>query len=230
MVETNVFGDVAGKFADKIFSGILWFGIAIFIIGVLCFCMWWFLIYKKKFNIDVKIISERAEDQNRILFDKAAILSSRKDGTKYFKLWKTNIELPAPRFNIMQSTGSGDYIELYRTAEDVFYFLTPPGINKKYVIRGDGKMYPMAGQEVKQIDPDMAFWAAKRKGQNKGMFDTEKLWMKILPYIPHIITGVLVVFILYILMSHLPGILSQLSELARSMNEANQAQVTTVTG
>lgn len=220
----TAFDAIAGQFVEKIFSGILWFGISVIIIAILIFLMWWFLIYKKKFNIDVKIISERAEDQNKIIFDKAAILTSRKDHSKYFRLWNTKIELPSPRFNIMQSTASGDYIELYRTSEDVFYYLTPPQIDKRYVIRGDGQLYPMASQGVRQIDPDMAFWATKRKSQNKGMFDTEKLWMKVLPYIPHIISGVLVVFILYILMSYLPSILASLDNLAKTIASTTRAE------
>lgn len=224
---TNPLAEVGGNLFGQIFSGILWVGVAFIIIAILVSLIWWFAVYKKKFNIEVKIISERAEDKNRVLFDKAAILTSKKDGAKYFKLWQTKIELPAPRFNILQSAGSKDYLELYRTAEDIFYFLTPPKIDKRYVIRGDGRLYPMASQNVKQIDPDMAFWATKRKGMNKGLFDMEKLWMKILPYIPHIIAGVLVIFVLYILMSYLPEILSQLNSLAATMNEANRATIVT---
>jgi len=224
---TNPLSEVGGSLVTTIFSGILWVGIAFIIIAVLIFLIWWFAVYKKKFNIDVKIISERAEDKSQIIFDKAAILISRKDGAKYFKLWKTKIELPAPRFNILQSGGNTDYLELFRTGEDIFYFLTPPVINKKWVIKSDGKFYPMAGQSIKQIDSDMAFWSVKRKSMNKGLFDMEKLWMKILPYIPHIIAGVFILFTLYILMSYLPQVLAELKALASTINEANRAMVVT---
>lgn len=223
----NVFGEVARRLIGKIFEGILWFGIAIVIITVLIFVMWFFLVYKRKFNIDVKIISKRAGDKNNILFDKAAILRDRKTQTKYFSLWNTRAKLPVPDFNILQKTDKGDYIELFRSGEDNFYYLLPPKIDRKYLIKDGGRIVPMSNQSSKMIDPDLAFWAIKRKSMNKGMFDPEKLWMKILPYIPHIVSGVLIIFILWILMSHLPAILSELRDLAETLRSTTGAVVTT---
>ena len=225
---SSVITEVGGQFIDKAFSGILWIGIAFIVLGVLGFVMYWFLIYKRKFNIKVKIISERANDKNRIIFDQAAILRDRKDGSHYFKLWKLGLELPSPKFSVLQSAGRFDYLELYRTSENTIYFLAPPAIDKKRVIGVDGREYLIASQTSKQINPDMEFWAIKRKGMNKKMFDPEKLWMKMLMFLPQLMVGVLSIFVLYILMSYLPEILSELSELAKTINPTPRvADITT---
>jgi len=213
----SVINEVGSQFIDKAFSGILWMGIAFLIIAVVGFCMYWFLIYKRKFNIKVKIISERANDKNRIIFDNAAILKDRKDGSHYFKLWNLQLELPAPKFSVLQSAGNFDYLELYRTSENAIYFLSPPSIDKKSAIAQDGKTYLIATQLSKQINPDMEFWAIKRKGMNKRMFDPEKLWMKVLMFLPQIMVATISIFVLYVLMSYLPEVLRQLNTLATTL-------------
>jgi len=218
---TNVMSTVGGQFVDKIFSGILWFGIAILIIGVVGFLGWFFIVHKRKFNILVKVTSERANDKNRIIFDKAAILIDRKDKSKYFRLWDLKLDLPSPRFNVLQSTSQGDYLELYRTSEDTIYYLTPSVIDKTKIIKGDGKYYSLASQRNSQIDPDMAFWGTRRLMENKSMFDTESILMKLLPFLPQIFGGMFMIFIMYLLLDHLPGILSQLAELVKEMRMLN---------
>ena len=215
----SVFTEVGSQFVDKAFSGILWIGIAFIVVAAVGFVMYWLLIYKRKFNIKVKIISERANDKNTIIFDMAAILRDRKDGSHYFKLWGQKLELPSPAFNVLQNCGKSDYLELYRTSENTIYFLAPPTIDKKRAVGTDGKSYLIAAQSSKQINPDMEFWAIKRKGMNKKMFDPEKLWMKILMFLPQILVGTLCIFVLYILMSYLPEVLSELNELAKTLNQ-----------
>jgi len=217
---------IGAQFVERIFSGIIWFTIGTLMFLVLAFVMWWFIIYKKKFNIKVKINSERAGDRNQIIFDQAAILRDRKDGTKYFRLWDTKIDLPAPKFNVLQSTSKGDYIELYRTSENTIYFLTPSIIDKTKVIKADGKIYLIAAQTNRQIDPDMDFWAARRMVENKSLFDQDSLIMKLLPYLPAIMGGMITIFVLYILLDNLPQILTQLSELVKEMRSLQGASIT----
>jgi len=225
MVDAGIVSEVGGKFVERIFSGLLWFGLTIILVGIIGFLGWWFLIYKKKFNIDVKIISERAGDRNRIIFDKAAILRDRKDKSLFFRIWGIKMDLPAPKFNVLQATDKGDYLELYRTSENRIYFLTPSSIDKTKIIKSDGKVYAIAAQTNKQIDPDMDFWAVRRMQENKGMFSTESVFMRLLPYIPAILGGAITIFILYILLDHLPQILSQLTELVREMKSLKGADI-----
>jgi hypothetical protein len=222
---TGALQEVGSKLVEKIFGGILWFGIGVLVIGIIGYVGWYFLIYKKKFDIEVKIISERAEDKVSIYYDKAAILTDRKSGGKYLRLWSLKVELPAPKFNIFQVVGKKDYLELYRTAENKFYYLTPSIVNKKYVLKSDGKYYLMADQSKMMVDANDDFWRAKRKEQNKGMFSTESIFMKLLPYLPAIVGGIITIFILYVLMSHLPGILDQLGQLVEKLNQANGGNV-----
>jgi len=223
---SNVVSEVGGKLVEKIFSGLLWFGVAIIFIGIIGFLGWWFLVYKKKFNITVKITSERARDRNRIIFDKAAILRDRKDRSMFFRIWGMKLDLPAPKFNVLQSTSEGDYLELYRTSENRIYYLTPSIIDKKKIIQADGKPYAIASQKNLQMNPDMDFWAARRVMENKKFFDTESMFMKLLPYLPAIMGGMITIFILYILLDHLPEILSQLTQLVREMKSLKGADVT----
>lgn len=225
MVETP-FNDIAGQLTSRIFGGILWFGIAMVVIGVLGFLMWYFLIYRKKFDIMVKIKSDRVNDP-KIYFDYAAILVDRKDRTKYFRLRDTKVDLPVPPFNVLRTSNLGDYIEVWRKSEDEFIFLLEGKVDKYNIVKQDGTVHVIAEQEQKQIEGDIAFWNIQRKGKNRGLFDTESILMKLLPYIPHLIGGVLTVFILYILMDSLPQVLGQLKELATTLNSYKGAEVTT---
>ena len=225
MAEEGLFGEIGGQLVSRIFSGILWFGIAAVVIGILSFLMWYFLIHRKKFDIEVKIKSVRAEDKHSIIFDKAAILVDRKTKTPFFRIWGLRREFPVPKFNVLQSSNKGDFLEMYRVGEDEFYFLSPSKIDKTRIIRADGKFYALGHQSQIIVDPEMAFWAAKRKEHNRKMFDVDSWLMKILPYLPHIIGGVILIFVLYILMDHLPAILGQLEKLVESMNQLQRGQV-----
>lgn len=227
MVEANLFKELGGQITTRIFSGILWFGIALIIIIAVVGSVWYFVIYKRKFDIKVKIKSNRSGEKYKTIFDKAAILMDNSTKTPYFRIWSLKRDFPVPKYNVLQSTSQGDYLEIYRDSEDEFYFLLPSRIYKTNIYKMDGTYIPIAKQSQKMVDPDLAFWAVKRKTQNKKMFDTDKLWMKLLPYIPHIIGGVITIFILYILLDHLPGILNQLEELARTINQVKYADVTT---
>lgn len=221
----NLFSEVGSQLVEKAFSGILIFGIIFIVIGVLGFTGYYFFVYKRKFDIKLKIISQRSQDKDGVLFDMAAILIDRKTKSKYLKFWNLKIELPIPTFNVIQRSNRGDYIELLRTGEDMFYYLLPPKIKESFVLREGTKIYPIAHQKLNLIDPDMAFWAVKRKSMNRGMFDPENLFMKILPYLPLILGGAFMVFILYILMSYLPDVLRQLKELVSALASAKNAEI-----
>jgi len=225
MAEASLFSEMGSQIVSKITGGILWGGIALLVIGVLGFLGWYFFFYMKKFDIKVKVISQRAGDRNKIIFDKAAILWDRKTKTNFFRIWGLKLDLPSPKFNVLQSTNKGDYLELYRTSEDTIYFLTPTKIDKNRIIKADGKIYDINVQRNKMIDPDIAFWSVQRKKDNKKMFDTESLFMKLIPYIPQIMGGVLVIFVLYVLFDNLPSTLAQLTDLVKEMREARGCNI-----
>ena len=115
---SSAISEVGSRLISKIFGSLIWVGVGALVFGIIGYLIWYFLIYKKKFDIEVKVKSERAEDKVSTFFDRAAILIDRKSGGKYLRLWSLKVELPAPNFNIFQVTGKGDYLELYRTAEN----------------------------------------------------------------------------------------------------------------
>ena len=224
MADVGLFEKVSGEFVGRIFSGILWFGVAILVVSVLGFLMWYFLIYQRKFDIKVKIKSNRAEDKHSIIFDKAAILLHYKTKMPYFRIWELKRNFPVPKYNVIQSTNHGDYLEIYRQSEEEFYYLTPARINNKRIIHSDGKYHAMADQEQTLYDPDIMSWALNRMEEDTNMFSVNKVWMQLIPYIPHIMGGVITIFILYLLMDSLPQILNSMKELAEILNNAQRAQ------
>jgi len=222
----NPFSDIGGDIVSKIFSGAVWFSVAIIVILIVGIIMWYFLYYKKKFDIIVKIKSQRSGDPS-VYFDKAAILTSRKDGTKFFRMIKTKVDLPVPPFTIIQKTNWGDYLEIWRKSEDEFIYLTPSKIDKTKILRNDGKLYPIGMSEQKQVEGDISYWNVKRKDKNKKLFDSESLIMKLLPILPQLLGGIFLIFVLYLFLDHLPGILSELKALVSEMRSLKGAEVTT---
>ena len=214
-----------GAIFDKVFSGILWFSLGFILFIVVSVLIWYFGVYRKKFDIDVKILSERVGEVKKIIFDKATIIKDKKTGTKFFKLWSQKVELPVPPFAVLQITNKGDYLELGRKGEDEWYFLTPARIDYSKIIKKDGKTYLFSEQEHKPIDTDTSFWSVKRKGMNKSMFNPEGLFAKLIPYIPMLLSSALTMFCLYILMDKLPQILSELTKLSKEMNAGRTATI-----
>jgi len=227
MAELNIFDEIGGELVSRIFGSILWFGLFTIIILMLGGLMYYFLYYRKKFDIRVKIISHRSKDKNTVLFDKAAILKDWVTKLPCLKIWGLKRSFPVPKYNVLQSTHGGDYLEIYRKSEEEFYFLTPPSIEKEYIIKEDGRKIAMANQKQVMVDPEMGFWNIKRKSMNKNMFDVEHWAMKVIPYIPHIFSGVIMIFILYIFLDHLPGILASLDKLVQNMAALQKADVVT---
>lgn len=225
MVDTGQFGEVASGLFGSIFSSLLIFGGVLIAVGALLFIFWWKFIYPKKFDIFVKIISERSGDINKVYFDKAAILKDRKTGTKYFKLWNWKIELSVPPFGVLQTSNKGDYLELYRKGEEEIYFLNAARVDKANIIKSDGRKYPIANQEHLLLDAGDAYWNIKRKEETKKMFDKEKTVWKLLELAPHIISTVALIFILWIFMDKLPEILGQLERLAAQIKSTTAAEI-----
>ncbi len=219
--------EIGGQIISKVLGGILWFGVAMLFMGVIGGLMWYYIIYKKKFDIRIKIKSDRAGGQQSVHIDYGAILTEASTGTKYLRLWQQKVDLPVPKFEVLQKTSSGDEIEIWRRAEDDFVFLRPATINQEVIIKSDGKEYPIAFQEHKQIDADIAYWSVKRKKINKGMFDQDSILMKLLPFLPQIFGGVIMIFILYILLDNLPGILAEMKALVTELQALKSIDVIT---
>ena len=226
-VGSNAIREAGGELVNTLLSrSVIVVGV-LFVAGAIGFIMWWFGVYKKKFDIDVKLTFERSGDKNWIRFDKAAVLRDRKTKTKYLRVWGMKVDLPIPKHNVLQLTNKGDYVEIYSTGEDEYYFLTLAKVSKTMVIKSDGKLYRIAEQIQSRIDTDIVYWNIKRKQLNKSMFDPESILMKLLPYIPLMMVSVVMLFVAWVFLDKLPAILSQLQSLVKQMADSQRAQVIT---
>lgn len=223
MVGENAFGDtLGGLFSGSLSTIVISFAVLFIFLLVVGFA-YYFGVYRKKFDITVKIISERSEDPS-IFFDKAAILEDKKEKIKFLRLQKLRYDLEIPPFKIFQKTSDGDYIELKRKSEDGFVFLTPPKISKKYFIKKDGKVYRFDGQAQREIESDI-YWTLTRKQKNNSIISPESILMKLLQYTPHIITLAITFMMLWIILKQLPIVIDAISRAADVISQANPPTV-----
>ena len=225
MADNNAVLEAGSRLLGPIFSGGMWAIVLIVIVAVVGGTMYYFFGYRRKFNILVKVISDRASDP-RTYFDYAAILHDRKKDTKYIKLLSTKVELPVPSFKIMEATNKGDYLELWRKSQDEFVFLTKPKIDTEKIIRADGRMYPISKPLQRQMESDI-YWMTKRREDNQKLLSSEALWAKLLAWAPQIIGGVIVMLMLWITLSKLPGLIDQLITLTKEIQSLKGATVVT---
>lgn len=222
-----IFDEQLGGVYDSLFGGtftiVMWVLIGFFIVLIGGGIVWYFFFYKKKFDITAKIISKRS-GENKVFFDKAAILRDKKNNTDYLRLWTSKVELELPKFNIMHHTNRGDYIELLRESERGFRFLTPPRIDKKHLLRYDGKLYPIAKLKQYQIENDLS-WIVERMKTNKRLLNPEGILMKLLDNAPHIIALAFSFFMLWILFRFAPELLNSLKELLAELKAPEKVEV-----
>lgn len=224
-------GGTIGEITGGLFSGTL--GIMVIIIlflvgfGIAGGIFMW-VKYRKKFDIRAKIISRRA-GENKVYFDKGAILTDRKTKQAYFKLYKSGIEIELPPFNIFYNTNEGDYVELLRKSDRDICFLTPPRIDKEYIIKKDGKKFPIVELQQREIENDIA-WIIDRQSQNKKIIDPESLIMKLLAYAPQIISAVISMMILWMVFRYAPDLLSAMESYAETIKEGNKPETVEVIG
>ncbi len=210
MAELGQFGDVFGNVAGNILNITVLAVLGLLAAGVVGYAIYYFFFYRKKFNIDVKITSLRSKDPF-IILDKAALLYDKKNKTDYMKLWSTKKEFNMPPFNIIQQTSKGDYLELYRKSEDEFAFLTKPKIDKEWIIRADGKKWPLARMQQRQIEADY-YWLLKRRTEDKSWINPESAFTKILQMLPILIPGALMIVVFLFFLNSLPEVLGKLVE------------------
>jgi hypothetical protein len=212
---------------SQMFSGslaiVFWVIIGIVVLAVIFGVYYYFFIYKKKFDIMVKVISERTED-DKVFFDKAALLFDKANRMAFLRLWSCKIELPMPKFRLLTHTNKGDYLELYRKSDKDFRFLTSPEIDTTEIIRADGKSYPLTSLKQKQIENDLS-WILHREKVNKSIINPESILMKLLAYAPQIISGVLSLMILWIALRYAPDLLNAMRNFAETIKAENQPEV-----
>lgn len=222
----NPFESVGGAALDQIFSGVMWLAVALFAVIAIGGVMWYWFGYKRKFDIMVKIRSERAGEPS-IVSGVGAIFHDRKTNSKYFKIiaGQIKVELPVPPFTIMQKDNRGrDVLELWRKSEDEFHYLTPGVIDSTEMVRQDGKVFPLSTVKQKTVEGDIAYWNVKRKRDYKGIFNQETIWMKMLPWIPQMVGGIFIIFVIWILADKMPNLINELTTLTRELRTLKGTQ------
>lgn len=214
-------------FTDSLFGGtfsiILWVILGSFILLVVGIIIYYFFVYKKKFDILVKIISRR-HGENKVFFDNGAILRDKRNNTDYLKLWNTKVELELPKFNIMHHTNKGDYIELVRESERGFRFLTPPKIDKEYIVRHNGKLFPLTKLKQFQIENDLT-WIIERQKVNKSIINPESVLMKLLEYAPQIISMAFSFIIIWVVFRYAPELMNSMRQMMEELKGEEQVQI-----
>jgi len=181
--------------------------------------------YRKKFDIMVKIISRRA-GENKVYFDKGAILTDKKTKQAYFRLYNSALEIELPPFNVFYSTNKGDYVELLRKSDRDIRFLTPVKIDKEYIVKKDGKRVPMASIQQREIENDIS-WIIDRITQNKKIIDPESLIMKLLTYAPQIIGAVITMMIVWVVFKYGAEMFGAMREFAMVIKDESARRETT---
>jgi len=224
----NPLGEMGQELFGTIFSSIIWFGIIFIIIAAIGTVMYYFIFYRKKFDIRVLVRSERVDGKFNLVEDWAAILYDKKDKNYFMRLLGNKVDLPPSIYGMaLQRTNKGDYAEFWKRGEDDFVPLTSPIINKQWVVKADGTEVPIAQAEQKMVEGDIAYWNVKRKEKNRNTFAAENLFMRLLPYFPQIIGSIMVVFVLYILMTYLPEVLSSLAQVVEELKDYKRAEIIT---
>ena len=217
----GIFGDLFGG----AFAIVIWIIIGFTVLSVIGILVYFFVYQRRKYDIEVKVISKRS-GKDKIFFDRGAILRDRKNNTDYIRLKNSKAQLELPKFDIMHQTNKGDYLEILRESERGYRFLTPAKIDKKYLLRYDGKKYPIAQLKQYQIENDLA-WILERLKTNKRIINPESILMKLLEYTPQILSMVFSFIIIWIVFRYAPELLNSMREL---INDANRAEAVQVIG
>lgn len=221
--------DSLGSITNDLFSGTLGI-LLIIILVILGFAaggglFYYFRIYRKKYDITVKVISRRA-GEDKVYFDKAAIINDKKNATSFLRLQKSKLEIELPRFDIFYHTNKGDYVEILRKSDRDIRFITPPKIDKEYVYKKDGKLYRVSDLLQREIENDIS-WIINREKQNKSIINPESILMKLLMYMPQIISGVLSFMVLWMVLRYAPELLAAMEGFAKTITQANNPETTT---
>ena len=231
-IETGAFKDVGSQLIERLISG----SIIVFLIlvsGGIIMGVLWYVKYLRQFNIKVEIKSLRGsgtkgEPIYKIIPDWGGMIYDKKDKRHYFKLLREKVELPPPPLDCLELQANGrNQLKIFQKSQEEYYYLLPEQINLENVIRG-GKKIPVGRAELSVIEGDIAYWNTLRKRDNRKLFDTETLLLKILPYVGIFLMFITVIFLTYIISDHwgtFNSAAQALREAAFALRDTSVAQV-----
>lgn len=230
---TGTFGKVGGLILEKLVTG----GIIVILVVILCFIIVGialYIRYNSQFIYDIEIKSLRSsgfgKSQNyKILKDKGAFIRNKKDKSVKFRLKNQRVDLPVPPLECMQLGVKGkNYIKVFQKSDEEYYYLLPSRIDWETVIR-DGQEIKIGEETVKVIDGDVAHWNIQQKKENKKIFDTESMVMKLLPYIIPVLMFMLVIFMTYFITNHWGEFTAAAQALEKAANSLASVSTATTT-
>jgi len=215
-------GDQLANVTGGLFSGTLaltfWILVSVLVAGAIIGVIYYFFVYRKRFNIKVKVISERAHDPS-VFFDKAAVYTDRDTKTKYLRMKDLRVDLEIPSFKIFENTNEGDYVEIHRVSEDEFRFLTNPKIDRKFFIKRNGKVYPFSQMKQRNIESDID-WIISRKEKSKSRLMPSGIISQILQHAPAIVMTAILFMVMWVVLDKFPELLNAATKLAEAIAQS----------
>jgi len=237
MPDASSFGEIGSRILGKILSGtvivflVLLLGIAILVVALV-------VRYYRQFNVKVEIKSlrgsgTRGEPIYKIVPDKGAMIFNKKDKRHYFRLWGEKVDLTPPPLDVMELRADGtNQIKIYQPSPEEYYYMSPDRIIVDKIVR-DGQQIDFPRAEYNIVDGDVSYWNILSKRDNRKLFDTESMLMKLLPYVGIFFMFVAVIFLTYIITDHWGEFASAaqyLKEAAQALRDVSTASVTTSSG
>lgn len=226
--------------AGEILSQIVTGGFAIILILILAGVILGvalYVRYLRQFNVKVEIISIRGggtkeEPIYKIINDVGGFIVNKKDQTRFFRLRGEKVDLPSPPLESLQLDAKGrNHIKIFQKSDTEYYYMFPDKIDTKYVVR-EGKDIPIAQMSLKISEGDVAYWGQLRKRDNKKLFDTESIIMKLLPFLIPMLMFMLVIFLTYMITDHwgdFASAASALRDAAQALRDTGCTSTATVT-
>jgi len=194
-----------------------------------------YIRYLRKFNIKVEIQSLRGsgtmgEPVYKLVTDLGGFIDDKKNKTRYFRLMKEKIDLPSPPLECLQFDAKGrNHLKIYQKSDTEYFYLMPDRIDKDYIVR-NGVKVPVATLNQKIVEGDIGYWNQLKKRDNRKLFDTEGLLIKLLPFIIPTLMFMLVIFMTYLITEHwgeFSAAANALKDAAEALRSVSTAEVVT---
>lgn len=245
----TVIGEQVGNLAGRFLTGAVGILIVVIIVVFIGFVFWW-IRWRRSFSIFVEIQSARSggvvpkeiegeikgdeyvkyvtralqSGNYRLIYDVAALKYDKKDKSWYYRIRDEKVSLTVPPFNVLQPSNKGNVLKIWQKSPIEYYYLLPGKINEEFMVRSDGKTYPIAEIEQYQLEGDDPAWIMDRQRRNRNWFAPDSWLMKLLQYAPAIIISIITLFLIWIVLGKLPPLIDQLRHLAEAIAQAQQGQ------
>ncbi len=238
MAEISQFREVGeGVLGGLIRGGI--YAIGLLLLGVAIISTIFIVRYYRQFNIKVRIKTKRGSGIDgkpvyKIFYDKGGIIYNKKDKRSFFRILKEKIDLPVPPFETLQILANGgNEVEIVKESDSEYYYSLPAEMQKGFTIKDGRIVEKKQGKFVKTrlkiIESDVSYWNTLRKKDNRKLFDTEGLLMKVLPFAIIFLMVISVIFFTYIWLDKAPEAISILRQAAEALENAAETLAKTTT-